>query len=110
VTRRDIAIPSSTALPAGLPANSRFTTSNPSVGGLASVLPEFPNATRCAKIGIIRVIRGSKMTLEFSSQFFFRAYSRLPRWRVAAATEEGLFVRRQPGLYIRVEKSLRKMY
>jgi hypothetical protein len=35
--------------------------------------------------------RGSKMTLEFSSQFFFRAHSRNPRRRVAAATEEDLF-------------------
>jgi len=31
------------------------------------------------------------MTLEFSSQFFFRAHSRNPRRRVAAATEEDLF-------------------
>src|SRR6266480_3585240 len=39
--------------------------------------------------------RGSKMTLEFSSRVFFRAHSRNPRRRVAAATEEGRFIRRQ---------------
>jgi hypothetical protein len=76
-------------LPTGLPANSRFTTANPSIAGLASVLPEFPNATRCAKIGVIRVIRGSKMTLEFSGQFFFRAYSRLPRWMSLRRPKKG---------------------
>src|SRR6266571_7486658 len=36
--------------------------------------------------------RGSKITLEFSSQFFFRAHSRNPRRRVAAAE---FFYRRQ---------------
>jgi hypothetical protein len=39
-------------LPIGLPANSRFTTPNPSFAGLASVLPAFPKVSRCVKIGI----------------------------------------------------------
>jgi hypothetical protein len=51
-TCRDVAIPPSTAFPIGLPANSRFTTPNPSFGGLAFVLPPFPKVTRCVKIGI----------------------------------------------------------
>jgi hypothetical protein len=40
-------------------------------------------------IRIIRVIRGSKMTIEFSGQFFFRAYSRLPRWRSLRRPKKG---------------------
>src|SRR5438128_12672698 len=44
------------------------------------------------RYGAAGEFRSSKMTLEFSSQFFFRAHSRNPRRRVAAAE---FFYRRQ---------------
>jgi len=58
--------------------------------------------------GIVRVIRSSKTILKFEVQFFLFAPFGACTMKVAAATEQGFFVRRQLGLYIRVKKSLRK--